>query len=66
MKSLFTKKIRSVFSFIMMLCITVPSLGVPAEVFAAGSDTPASVAVKYNQDQNWTTIEFDKVDGAES
>ncbi|MGO2891313.1 hypothetical protein [Enterococcus devriesei] len=62
----FTKKLRSVFSLVMMLCMTVTSLGIPAEVFAADSDTPANIAAKYNKDQNWTTIEFDKVEGAES
>lgn len=60
------KKFKGIMSLVTLLIMTVSSLGIPAEVFAADSDKPENLTVKYNNEQNWTTIEFDKVADAES
>lgn len=60
------KKFKGIMSLVTLLIMTVSSLGIPAEVFAADSDKPENLTVKYNNEQNWTTIQFDKVADAES
>ncbi|WP_288227814.1 fibronectin type III domain-containing protein [uncultured Enterococcus sp.] len=60
------KKFKGIMSLVTLLIMTVSSLGIPAEVFAADSDKPENLTVKYNNEQNWTTVQFDKVADAES
>ena len=60
------KKFKGIMSLVTLLIMTVSSLGIPAEVFAADSDKPENLTVKYDNEQNWTTIQLDKVADAES
>lgn len=61
------KKIKGIMSLVTLLIMTVSSLGVPAQVFAADEgNTPANLTVKHNDTQKWTVIQFDKVENAES
>jgi hypothetical protein len=60
------KKLKGIISLVTLLIMTVSSLGVPAQVFAADSKVPANLTAKHDDTQKWTVIQFDKVDNAES
>ena len=60
------KKLKGNRSLVTLLIMTVSSLGVPAQVFAADSKVPANLTAKHDDTQKWTVIQFDKVDNAES
>ena len=60
------KKLNGIMSLVTLLIMTVSSLGIPAQVFAADNAVPANLTVKHNDTQKWTVIQFDKVENAES
>ncbi|MBO0452694.1 fibronectin type III domain-containing protein [Candidatus Enterococcus murrayae] len=61
------KKLKGIMSLVTLLIMTVSSLGVPAQVFAADEENvPANLTVKHNDEQKWTVIQFDKVEDAQS
>ncbi|MFR3685159.1 MAG: hypothetical protein ACLTXM_08995 [Enterococcus sp.] len=60
------KKLNGIMSLVTLLIMTVSSLGIPAQVFAADSNVPANLTVKHNDTQKWTVIQFDKVEDADS
>lgn len=61
------KKLKGIMSLVTLLIMTVSSLGVPAQVFAADDENvPANLTVKHNDTDKWTVIQFDKVKDAES
>lgn len=61
------KKLKGIMSLVTLLIMTVSSLGIPAQVFAADEgNVPANLTVKHNDTQKWTVIQFDKVEDADS
>ena len=60
------KKLNGIMSLVTLVIMTVSSLGIPAQVFAADNNVPANLTVEHNDTQKWTEIQFDKVEDAES
>ena len=60
------KKLKGIMSLVTLLIMTVSSLGVPAEVFAANDNVPGNLTVKHDENHQTTELRFDKVENAES
>lgn len=60
------KKLNGIMSLVTLVIMTVSSLGIPAQVFAADNNVPANLTVEHNDTQQGTVVQFDKVEDAES
>lgn len=65
-RKIFSKRVRGLFSLVMLLCMTISSVAISSQAFAADDYSPKNLTAKHNDRQKRTVVQFNKVNKAES